>query len=154
MPLALFAAVWRLTGEAASWHARGSGQIDAAIIAQTGWTRTARLQESLAWLLAFVRYGVGASLAAALLGALATEGQRGLASRWIPRGLAWKPLVVTSLALLAGIWLPWQAVYWRPASLPPTWLQPAFAALKLLALYVVGNLAWAVVLRTASRRPS
>lgn len=154
LPLALFAAIWAVTGAAANWHARGSGQIDAWIIAKTGWTRTARLQESLAWLLAFVRYGVGASLAAALLGALATEGQRGLASRWIPRGLAWKPLVVTSLALFVGIWLPWQAVYWRPASLPATWVQPAFAALKLLALYVVGNLAWAVVLWKASRHPS
>jgi hypothetical protein len=153
LPLGLFAAVWWLAGTAADAHARHSGQIDAWIIAKTGWTRTARLHEGLAWLLAFVRYGVGTSLAVALTGALATGGPRGLASRWIAGGLAWKPLAVTSLALLAGIWFPWQAVYWRPASLPPTWVQPAFAALKLLALYVVGNLAWAVVLRTASRQP-
>lgn len=153
LPLALFAAVWWLTGFAVDAHARHSGQIDAWMIAKTGWTRTARLHESLAWLLAFVRYGVGTSLAVALMGALATGGPRGLASRWIAGGLAWKPLTVTSLALLVGIWLPWQAVYWRPASLPPTWVQPAFAALKLLALYVVANLAWAVVLRTAPRQP-
>jgi hypothetical protein len=31
-------------------------------------------------------------------------------------------------------------------------VQPAFAAVKLGVLYLVGNLAWAVVLRAASRQ--
>lgn len=153
LPLAAFAAFWWLTAAAADWHARHASQIDAWIIASTGSTRTAWLHAGFAWAIAFLRYGVGTALAAALLGALASHGFRGLVSGWIPRGLMWKPLLVTSAALLIGIWLPWHAVYWRPASLPPTWAQPAFAAVKLLLLYVAGNLAWAVVLRTASRQP-
>lgn len=56
-----------------------------------------------------------------------------------------------AFALFVGIWLPWQAVYWRPASLPPTWAQPVFAALKLLMLFVVANVAWAFILKMASR---
>jgi len=41
-PLGLFVAMWWATGEAAAWHARYSGQIDAEIIARTGWTRPFR----------------------------------------------------------------------------------------------------------------
>jgi len=152
-PLAVFAGAWFPAGAAAEWFARNAGQIDAWIIVKIGWTRTAWIHGGLAWAFAFVRYGIGTSLAVALLGALAADGLRGFASRWVQSGFAWKRLLTISLALLAGIWLPWQLAYWRPASLPPTWVQPAFAASKLFAWYVAGNLAWAVVLRTAPRRP-
>jgi hypothetical protein len=152
LPLAVFAVMWWLSGAAADRHARHSGQLDAWMIANTGWTRTAWLHEGLSWLIAFVRYGVGVSLAATLLSALASAGISGVASRWILKALRWKPLLATTLALLAGIWLPWHVAYWRPDALPPTWVQPAFAGLKLALLFVVGNLAWAIVLRTAARQ--
>jgi hypothetical protein len=129
------------------------GQIDAWIIAKLGWTKTAGLHTSMAWMIAFVRYGIGTSLAVALLASLSSQGLRGATSSWLRRGLAWKPLLIIAAVLFAGVWLPWQAAYWRPASLPPTWVQPAFAAAKLGVLFLVGNLAWAVVLRTASRQP-
>jgi len=152
LPLAVFGCVWWLTGTAQDWLTRHAGEIDAWIIAKLGWTKTGGLHISLAWALAFFRYGVATSLAVALLASLAKQGLRGATSSWLRRGLAWKPLVIISAVLLGGVWLPWQAVYWRPASLPPTWVQPAFASVKLFVLYVVGNLAWAVVLRTASRQ--
>jgi len=152
LPLAVFGCVWWLSGAADDWLARHAGQIDAWIIAKTGWTNTAALHTSLVWVSAFVRYGIGTSLAVALLGSVARQGLRGVTSPWLRHALAWKPLVIVAAVLFVGVWLPWQAVYWRPASLPPTWVQPAFAAAKLFVLYVVGNLAWAVVLRTASRQ--
>lgn len=152
LPLAVFGCVWWLTGAADNWLARHAGQIDAWIIAKVGWTGTAGLHTTMAWVVAFVRYGIGTSLAVALLASLATQGLCGATSSWLRRGLAWKPLVIISAVLLAGVWVPWQAAYWRPASLPATWVQPAFASVKLIVLYVVGNLAWAVVLRTASRQ--
>jgi len=152
LPLAVFGCVWWLTGAADDWLARHAGQIDAWIIAKTGWTKTAALHTSLVWVSAFVRYGIGTSLAVALLAALARQGPRGATSSWLRRGLAWKPLVIITAVLFVGVWLPWQAVSWRPASLPPTWVQPAFATVKLGVLYLVGNLAWAVVLRTAARQ--
>jgi hypothetical protein len=52
LPVAVVAAAWGLTDAAASWHARSAGQIDAAIIARTGWTRTGWLHETAAWVLA------------------------------------------------------------------------------------------------------
>ena len=152
-PIVVFAAIWWVAGSAADWHARHAGEIDAWLIAKAGWTRTAWLHSGLTWLLAFVRYGIGTSLALALLASVSAGSLRGIGAAWIPRGLAWRHLLVISLALLVGLWLPWQAVYWRPASLPSTWVQPAFAAAKLLVLYVIGNLAWAVALRTAARQP-
>jgi hypothetical protein len=150
-PLAVFGIVWWVTGAATRWLGLHSGEIDAWIIAKTGWTRTAGLHTVLDWLVAFVRYGLGTSLAVAWLAALASRGVKGLASNWLRDGLAWKRLLIVSAALFAGWWLPWQAVYWRPESLPPTWVQPAFAAVKLAVLYVVANVAWAVVLRAAPR---
>jgi len=152
LPLAVFGCVWWLTGTAQDWLTRHAGEIDAWIIAKIGWTKTSGLHTSLAWVIAFVRYGIGTSMALALLASVARQGLRGVTSPWSRRGLAWKPLAIIAMVLFVGVWLPWQAVYWRPASLPPTWVQPAFAAVKLGVIYLVGNLAWAVVLRTASRR--
>ncbi len=148
-----FGCVWWLTGRPRRTGSRvNAGEVDAWIIATLGWTKTASLHASLAWALAFVRYGIGTSLAIALLGSVARQGVRGVTSPWLRHGLAWKPLAIIAAVLSVGVWLPWQAVYWRPASLPPTWVQPAFAAVKLVVLYLVGNLAWAVVLRAASRQ--
>ena len=152
-PLVVFGCIWLIARDVQDWLTRNASQIDAWIIAKTGWTRTAGLHTGLAWLVAFVRYGVGTSLAVSLLAALASRGLPGLASDWVRAGFRWKRLLPVSAALLVGVWLPWQAVYWRPASLPPTWIQPAFAAVKLMVLFVVANLAWAAVLRSARRLP-
>jgi hypothetical protein len=151
LPLAVFGGVWLLTGHAQDWLSQHASGIDAWIIVKTGWTRTAGLHAGLAWAVSFVRYGIGASLAVTLLAALASRGLPGFASDWWRSGFAWKRVLLVSAGLLIGVWLPWQAAYWQPASLPPTWVQPAFAAVKLAVLYVVANLAWALVLRKASR---
>lgn len=150
-PVAVFTAAWWLTDEAASWHARYAGQIDAAIIARTGWTRTGWLHEAAVWALALLRWVVGASLAAALAAALATGGLRGARPRWVRRGLRWRPLLVTAAAVVLGWWVPLRAVDWRPTFLPPNWVEPAFAAIKLALLFAVAQLAWAVVLWAAAR---
>jgi hypothetical protein len=151
LPCALFAAIWWLTGAAASWHGRYAGQLDAAIIARTGWTRTTWLHGAADWLIAAVRWVLGVSLAAAFAAALAIGGLRGLHPRWAVRGLRWGPIAVTATAAAIGIWLPLQAAYWRPAFLPPTCAEPAFATVKLTILFAIVQLAWAAVLRTAAR---
>ena len=152
LPAALFAAVWWLTGEAAAWHARYRGQIDAEVIAQTGWTRTAWLHAAADWIAVVARWVFGTSLAAALAAALAREGWRGLHPRWARRGLRWRPLAATAAAMAIGVELPWRAALWRPAFLPPNWIEAAFAAIKLLVLFAVAQFAWALVLRSAARQ--
>jgi hypothetical protein len=151
LPLAVFAAAWWLTDAAASWHTRHAGQIDAAVIARTGWTRTGWLHEAAVWTLALLRWVVGTSLAAALAAALATEGLRGARPHGVRRGLRWRPLLITAAAVVLGWWGPLRAADWRPTSLPPNWVEPAFAAAKLAVLFAVAQLAWAVVLWAAAR---
>ena len=152
LPVALFIAVWWMTGEAAGWHARYRGQIDAEVITRTGWTRTAWLHTAADWLAAVARWVFGTSLAAALAAALAREGWRGLHPRWARRGLRWRPLTATAAAMAIGVGLPWRAAHWRPASLPADWMEPAFAATKLILLFAVAQVAWALVLRSAARQ--
>jgi len=152
LPLAGFAIIFWLTGVAGNWLTGHAGEIDAWIIATTGWTRTAGLHAALGWLLAFVCFGIGISLAVSLFAALVVDGPQAAGrSAWLRRGFGWRQLVVTALAVLVGIWLPWKAVYWRPTSLPPTWVEPAFAAAKLAVLFLIANVAWTVILWTASR---
>lgn len=152
LPCLLFGAIWWLTREAADWLARYAGQMDAAIIARTGWTRTAWLHATADWVVVLVRWVIGIALAAALAAALARHGWRGLHPRWVSRALRPRVIGATAAALAIGVWLPWQAAYWRPAWLPPNWTQPVFAAVKLLVLFGVMQLAWAAVLRAAARQ--
>jgi hypothetical protein len=152
LPCLLFGAIWWLTHESAIWHTRYAGQIDAEIIARTGWTRAGWLHTAADWSVVLVRWVIGIALSAALAAALARHGWRGLHQRWVSRALRPRVLAATAAAVGFGLWLPWQAVYWRPAWLPPNWMQPAFAAVKLLVLFGVAQLAWAAVLRVAARQ--
>lgn len=152
IPIALFAALWWMTAAASAWHVRYSGQVDAAIIARTGWTRTAWLHGAAEWIITAVRWVIAVSLATALTAALAVDGWRGLHPRWVRRGLRTRPLAITAGAIAVGLWLPLAGAYWRPGFLPATWMEPAFAAAKLLVLFASAQLAWAVVLRAAARQ--
>jgi hypothetical protein len=152
-PLVVVGAFWWAGDAVQSWLNRHAGELDASLIATFGWTRSSGLHTALAWTVSFLRWGVGISLAVSLMTALAGAGLRAMFGRaWLGRALSWKQLLVVSAALWLGLWLPWQAVYWRPASLPPTWVQPAFAVLKLSVLFLMANAAWAVIVKTAARR--
>ncbi len=138
---------------AADIAAEARSRMDAAIMAGTGITRTAWLHTAIAWAVWFVRYGIGLSVAVTLMLAAATGGVRVvLGLGWPRRGLAPLQILAVALIVLLFMVLPWQAVYWRPASLPPNWLEPAFVTTKLLALYLVIHLGWALVLGTVARR--
>lgn len=150
--LAVYVVVRVAAGTAGGWLTAHRGEIDAWLIARTGWTKTQGLHATLAWIVWFVRYGIGVALGAALLSALVLRGARALASlEWLKAACGWRTLLITAGVLWAGIWLPWHYVEWRPASLPPTAVQPAFAAVKLSVLFIVANVAWAVVLWRAAR---
>ena len=153
--LAVFIAMWLLTGFAGNWLAAHRGENDAWLMLKFGWTETQGLHRTIAWLLWFVRYGIGLSMAAALLAAAVCRGAAGVFSpAWLARAFNWKALLITAAALRIGIWVPWHFVEWRPVSLPDTWVQPAFASAKLFVFFVVMNIGWAVVLWWAARKAS
>lgn len=153
-PALVFLLVWYATGLANTWLAAHRGEIDAWFIARRGWTDVAWLHTTLGWLVWVVRFGCGVSLGAALLAGLVTTGAGALANAaWLKRAFHWKTLLLTTAVLFIGVWLPWRyVVHWRPESLPVSWVQPAFAAVKLSLVFVVMNAAWACILRHAGRR--
>ena len=155
VPLAVVALVWWVTGMAQDWAVGHAGEIDAWLIARLGWTKTGWFHAGIHAVLALVRFGIGMSLAVSMLAAIAASGLKGLVTgTWLRGAVQWRYVLLVSAALIVGVALPSHVLDWRPASLPPTWVQPAFAAGKLLVLYVVANAAWAFILLKAPRPPA
>lgn len=150
--LLVFAAFWWFTAWMMGRAYTYRGEIDAALMARFGWTKTAWVHSTIAWIVWFVRYPIGVSLALSLTASAAAQGYAAIVRfRWLVRGLAPLRLALVTVWLLVLIWLPWQAVYWRPRSLPANWLEPVFVAAKLLVIYLVANVGWSLVLRTVAR---
>jgi hypothetical protein len=151
--LIVFGAAWWVSGWFASYAVAHRGGIDAALMARFGWTRTGWIHEALAWIAWFVRYPIGLSLALAATISGAVDGPRAVIRlRWIARALSPVRLLVVALWLLLFVWLPWQAAYWRPRSVPTNWVEPVFVAAKLLVIYLLMNIGWSLVLRALARR--
>jgi hypothetical protein len=148
---ALFGLVWWLTGYAFDWHASVSGQVDAAIMARTGSPRTAWLHAGVRWLIVFVRWAVGLSLAVSLLGALVGGGRPALGrTDWIRRALRPRRLLAVLFWLALLDVLPWSQLYWRPAQLS-LGVEPWFVAVKLTLIAVTMTIGWALILREGVR---
>jgi hypothetical protein len=151
--LAALLVFWAFSGVAGrldAWHASARGELDAWLIARFDLTNGAWLHAAIGWAAWGVRWGFGVSLAAALAATplAVTRSWRG----WPVRGLDWRVLGLTVLGLWSLAWLPWQAAGWRPASLPPTWAEVAFAAGKLAAIYALATAGWLLVLGLAAKR--
>lgn len=147
----IFFLLWQAVGRGESWLVEMRGENDAAIMSRTGSARTAWVHVAIGWAAWFLRYVMGLSLALTLLVTGAIRGPRSLLRpSWVLRALRPLQLAITAILLLVFIVLPWQVVYWRPDSLPANWLEPAFAGLKLLAIYAAMHAGWALVLGTAA----
>jgi hypothetical protein len=134
-----------------AWHQQHSGEIDAWLIARFDWTQTTWLHRAIGLANDFLRDVIGLSLA---VGAFAAGVLGGLGDllrlRWVRRALRPRTLLIVLVAVLGLIWLPWQAASWRPVSLPPTWVQPLFAAAKLGLLLCIVHIGWTLVLWSAT----
>jgi hypothetical protein len=148
----VFGLLWWLTARAEAWHAAHAGEIDAWWIAQTGSAKTGWIGAGATILLWLVRYLVGVSLAVAALSAGTILGGRAILSPgWVGRGLSLRQIGPTGLAMVVFVLLPLQAVHWRPALIPPTWVEAAFVAVRLGTIYLAVNVGWALVLRAGAR---
>jgi hypothetical protein len=88
---------------------------------------------------------------------------RAIAGAWRPASIyAWQPrasaavrlLLVTAVAAVT-LWAPvTYGLYWMPRGLPPTWIEPAVAAVKLATIALVGAVGLSVIVGLAARRPS
>jgi hypothetical protein len=149
---ALFGLMWWLTGHALDWHARLSGQMDAALIARTGSPSTAWLHATVRWLILFVRWTLALALSVSLLGALVEQGVSALRrTGWLRHALQPPRIVLVTIWFAVLDVLPWQHLYWRPAHLSLA-LEPWFVVAKLTLIATVMAAGWALVLREGRPR--
>jgi hypothetical protein len=152
--LALWLVVRWICHRLLRYHEAHSGELDAWLIATFDWTRTTWLHRTIDYILHFVQFVIGTSLAVTLL---ATAAIGSLADavhpRWMRRALSPLQLAIIAVAFYGLILLPWQAVYWRPASLPATAVEIAFALTKLTILGLIMHLGWTFILWAPQRSP-
>ena len=130
--------------------------ISAALIARTGWADATPLFRAADWLATWLRWVVAPLVACSAFAAWHSGGPGGLAGAgWLRRALSPFALLTATAAVYLLVYWPWQWLEWRPASLPPTWVEPAAAAAKLAAILLAMSAAWALVVRVAARpRPA
>jgi hypothetical protein len=144
--LAAFGILWWVTGRADAWWQATRGEIDATFFRYAGTPGTApvhMLARAIFWL---VRWAVGLSIVAAVTAVVALHGTRSFA-RGLRLSLRPWLLAVTAAAALLCWRVLWHVAFWRPAALPASSVEIAFAAAKLAILYALAALIAAFVLR-------
>ena len=134
---------WWAISKGDDWIARHQGEINAWFIAQLDWADITGLLQTELWVSRWLRWAVLPVVGVSLLATLLThETPR---SRWVQRAWHWRTLLVATLVFVLLFALPWQLTSWRPR-LPPTWVEPAAAALRLALVFLLGLVGAAVMI--------
>lgn len=150
--LVLFGGFWSLGGLLDGWHEARRGQIDAWLIATFNAPDATWPHRGLDVAVFLVRAVLGVSLAVAVFFAWLEGGFRAmLRPAWLGAGLSRDQVTLVAIGMTLFVALPWQFVYWRPADLPVTWVQPAFAAGKLALIFLSMNVGWLLCLLAGAR---
>jgi hypothetical protein len=146
--------LWWIVTRADAWIAAHSGEIAAWFIASLGWADVSWLMRALEWISLWLRAVVAPLLMLSLFAALLVDGARALRGLgWIGRALRLTTLIVSTIAIALLVLLPMQAAYWQMPGLPPTWVEPALAGLRLLLIGLVMTLGWAIVVAMVAEPP-
>jgi hypothetical protein len=143
----VFGALWWATGALVSWHAGIAGQIDAAYIARTGRSHTQWIHATVFWIVMFLRWAIGLTLAVTLLAAAVTNGVRSLVNgAWVRSALTPRTWLTVTFWFVLLVAIPWHLVDRRPRSLS-LGLEPWFVGAKLAIVAIAMAVGWALVLR-------
>jgi hypothetical protein len=119
------------------WIARHAGEISAWFIARFGLADVTVLFRVESWLSAWLRWVVLPVTGLSALAAILQTGIGGIRrSAWLARAWHWRMLLLSTAVFVLLIALPWRAAFWQPHGLPPTWIEPALAGLRLVAIGV------------------
>jgi hypothetical protein len=131
------------------WIADHQGEINAWFIARFGWADISRLLQAEAWISQWLRWTVVPVACLSLLAARlsATPAARGA---WLRRALHWRTLFADLAVFVLLFALPWRLTAWRP-QLPPTWVEPTVAAIRLATFALLSLAGAAVLILFASR---
>jgi hypothetical protein len=130
------------------WVIERQGEINAWFIAQFGWADISRLLHAHVWTSRWVRWAVLPVISVSLLAALLLPEDRRHGA-WLRRATHWRTLVIATFAYIFLFVWPWQLTTWRP-ELPPTWVEPTVAALRLGAALLAGLLGATLIVLAAS----
>lgn len=145
--------LWWLVSLADRWVAAYSGEIAAWFIATLGWADVSWVMRGLDYLSMWLRAVVAPLLAISLFAALLLRGRAALRQlRWIGRALRPATLVVSTLATALLVVLPLQAAYWQPTGLPPTWVEPAAAGVRLLVIALLATIGGSIMIAMVADR--
>jgi hypothetical protein len=145
--------LWWLVTVADRWIAAHSGEIAAWFIATLGWADVSWLMRGLDYLSLWLRAVVAPLLSLSLFAALLFRGRATLGElRWVGRAVRPTTLVVSTLAFVLFIALPLQAAYWQPQGLPPTWVEPAAAGVRLFFITLLATIGWSIMIAMVADR--
>jgi hypothetical protein len=127
---------WLAIAELDAWIARHQGEINAWFISQFEQANIAPLLTAEAWVSRWLRWAVlplaGLSLLSSLL-----AGARARGRTWWRHTWHWRSLLTATAVFVLLFVMPWRLTAWRPA-VPPTWVEPATAALRLGTTLLLG----------------
>lgn len=143
----VFGALWWATEALLTWHAGVAGQIDAAYIARTGRSQTQWIHATFFWLVMFLRWTVGLTLAVSLLASAVAGGRAVLRSgAWVRSAIAPRSWLAVTFWFVLLVAIPWHLVDWRPRLLS-LGAEPWFVGAKLALVAVAMAVGWALVLQ-------
>lgn len=154
VPALLFvAAGWFAVGSALDWVSARSGEISAWFVATLDWQDVRSLIRGVEiggeWLRRIViPFAALVGLGHAIAGAWRPTAPYA----WLPRAAVPVRLLLVTLVAWLTLWMPAAyGLYWMPPGLPPTWIEPAIAAIKLATMAVVGATGMSLIIRLAAR---
>lgn len=128
--------IWLLLTAAQSWVTDHSGEINAWFIATFGIADISALLTAEAWVMRWLGWVAVPLAGVSLLAACLEHGRHGFADAWLRRAWHWRTLALATVVFVVFFVLPWRLTAWRP-DVPPTWVEPTVAALRLTAVLLL-----------------
>jgi hypothetical protein len=143
-------AAWAIA-QGDAWIERNSGEISAWFIVNFNWSDLGALFRVESYVSTWLRWVVVPTASLAALTGLLRPASTGFALRSILAGWHWRALLVSTAAFVLLVVLPSRYLNGEPFTLPPTWVQPAVATLRLGLVGIATAIGAAIMVATTSK---